>query len=174
MLPNFLILRLYMAQKTEYDIPSSYHHTSKKAGSSRCHHWPPEKRVCPERSDHISVIQYYIFVPFRSPAVKRLPPIKPFSCPPPLCGACVYACLSWLYVCMFVHACVRRECWGSSHSNTLLTPLRKELSLKLELHWWAAIPRVLFLLHSELGASSMNAKALKSSLYAWSVRVLIG
>lgn len=46
--------------------------------------------------------------------------------------------------------------------------------MNLELHWWPAIPTLLFLLHPELGASSMDAKNLKSSLYAWLISAFIG
>lgn len=46
--------------------------------------------------------------------------------------------------------------------------------MNLELHWWPAVPTLLIPLHPELEASSTDAKDLKSSLYTWLVRALIG
>lgn len=33
-------------------------------------------------------------------------PSSPFSCPPPLWGACVYVCLSYTYICIYVYVCM--------------------------------------------------------------------
>lgn len=100
-----------MAQKTEYDIPSSYHHTSKKAGSSRCHHWLPEKRTCHESSVHISVIQYYIFllplIVLQWRGIAHQAPFPVHSHSAVLVCRCVWVVCT--YVCTYMHACVYRH-----------------------------------------------------------------
>lgn len=97
-----------MAPKREYDIPSSYHHTSKKAGSGRCHHWPPEKRVWHASSLHIPAIQHSTPAFFTRPQWRDTLLTSPFPTHPHS-GVCVGVCIMYsVCVCVCMHACVCR------------------------------------------------------------------
>lgn len=128
--------------------------------------------LCPHLSSSTTFLLPLIILQWRG-----ILPSSLFSCPPPLCGACVFVLYvhRHLYACVYRHACVLAQ-WSEENVGSPTTLTLPLFPWEKDSPWnWSYIgvqKSQEFLLHSELGASCMNAKDLKSSLYAWPVSVL--